>query len=220
MDAHLTDDEKLAEVKKWWGENGGSIITGVVLGLAVLFGGKAWFAYQERNAETASNIYTTLMTALEGGDEQVVNERAAMLISDYSSTPYAALAALALARINIEADELEAAQSRLQWVMDNSDSDTMRDTARLRMARVLVAMGNLDAATSLLDQATTGTPFDPLYTEVRGDIDVARGDRVAANKAYQAALDATASDSPGRHLLQLKYDSTLVATTAAAGVAE
>jgi len=220
MDAHLTDDEKLAEVKKWWGENGGSIITGVVLGLAVLFGGKAWFAYQERNAETASNIYTTLMTALEGGDEQVVNERAAMLISDYSSTPYAALAALALARINIEADELEAAQSRLQWVMDNSDSDTMRDTARLRMARVLVAMGNLDAATSLLDQATTGTPFDPLYTEVRGDIDVARGDRAAANKAYQAALDATASDSPGRHLLQLKYDSTLVAATAAAGVAE
>jgi predicted negative regulator of RcsB-dependent stress response len=220
MDAHLTDDEKLAEVKKWWGENGGSIITGVVLGLAVLFGGKAWFAYQERNAETASNIYTTLMTALEGGDEQVVNERAAMLISDYSSTPYAALAALALARINIEADELEAAQSRLQWVMDNSDSDIMRDTARLRMARVLVAMGNLDAATSLLDQATTGTPFDPLYTEVRGDIDVARGDRVAANKAYQAALDATASDSPGRHLLQLKYDSTLVAATAAAGVAE
>jgi predicted negative regulator of RcsB-dependent stress response len=220
MDAHLTDDEKLAEVKKWWGENGGSIITGVVLGLAVLFGGKAWFAYQERNAETASNIYTTLMTALEGGDEQVVNERAAMLISDYSSTPYAALAALALARINIEADELEAAQSRLQWVMDNSDSDTMRDTARLRMARVLVAMGSLDAATSLLDQATTGTPFDPLYTEVRGDIDVARGDRAAANKAYQAALDATASDSPGRHLLQLKYDSTLVAATVPAGVAE
>ena len=220
MDAHLTDDEKLAEVKKWWGENGGSIITGVVLGLAVLFGGKAWFAYQERNAETASNIYTTLMTALEGGDEQVVNERAAMLISDYSGTPYAALAALALARMNIEAGELEAAQSRLQWVMDNSDSDIMRETARLRMARVMVAMGNLDAATSLLDQATTGTPFDPLYTEIRGDIDVARGDRAAANKAYQAALDATAGDSPGRHLLQLKYDSTLVAATAPSGVAE
>jgi predicted negative regulator of RcsB-dependent stress response len=220
MDAHLTDDEKLAEVKKWWGENGGSIITGVVLGLAVLFGGKAWFAYQERNAETASNIYTTLMTALEGGDEQVVNERAAMLISDYSSTPYATLAALALARMNIEADELAAAQSRLQWVIDNTDSDVMRDTARLRMARVMVAMGNLDAALALLDQVTAGTPFDPLYTEVRGDIDVARGDRAAARKAYQAALDATASDSPGRHLLQLKYDSTLVAATAPAGVSE
>ena len=82
MDANLTDDEKLAELKKWWGENGGSIITGVVLGLAVLFGGKAWFAYQERNAETASNIYTTLMTAMEGGNNQVVTERAGMLLTD------------------------------------------------------------------------------------------------------------------------------------------
>ena len=220
MDANLTDDEKLAELKKWWGENGGSIITGVVLGLAVLFGSKAWFAYQERNAETASNIYTTLMTAMEGGDNQVVTERAGMLLTDYSGTPYATLAALALAKINIEADEPAAARSHLQWVMDNSDSDIMRDTARLRMARVMMAMGDLDAAVALLDQATPGTAFDPLYTEVRGDIEIARGDQVAANKAYQAALDATASDAPGRHLLQLKYDSTLVATAAADEVSE
>ena len=215
MDAHLTDEEKLAEVKKWWGENGGSIITGVVLGLAVLFGGKAWFAYQERNAETASNIYTTLMTALESGDNQVVTERAAMLISDYTGTPYATLAALALARTSIEAGELAAARSHLQWVLDNSDSGIMRDTARLRMARVLVAMGDLDAARALLDQATSGTAFDPLYNEVRGDIDAARGDLTAAGKAYRAALDATAENAPGRHLLQLKYDSTLVAAAAA-----
>jgi len=214
MDANLTDDEKLAEVKKWWGENGGSIITGVVLGLAVLFGGKAWFAYQERNAETASNIYTTLMTAMEGGNNQVVTERAGMLLSDYSGTPYAALAALALARINIEAGELAAATSHLQWVMDNSDSDLMRDTARLRMARVMMAMDNNDGALALLDQAAPGTPFDPLYTEVRGDIAFARGDQAAANSAYQEALAATASDAPGRHLLQLKYDSTVVAAVA------
>jgi len=220
MDANLTDDEKLAEVKKWWGENGGSIITGVVLGLAVLFGGKAWFAYQQRNAETASNIYTSLMTALEGGDNQVVTERAAMLISDYTGTPYATLAALALARTSIEAGELAAARSHLQWVLDNSDSDIMRDTARLRMARVMVAMGELDGALALLDQATNGTAFDPLYNELRGDIEAARGNQTAADTAYRTALDATAGDAPGRHLLQLKYDSTLVAATASTGVAE
>jgi predicted negative regulator of RcsB-dependent stress response len=214
MDANLTDDEKLAEVKKWWGENGGSIITGVVLGLAVLFGGKAWFAYQQRNAETASNIYTTMMTAMEGGDNQVATARAGMLISDYSSTPYATLAALALAKIAIEADELAAARSHLQWALDNSDSDVLRETARLRMARVMIGMNNLDGAGALLDQAPKGSAFDPLFTEVRGDIDFARGDEVAANKAYKQALAETASDAPGRHLLQLKYDSTLVASSA------
>ncbi|MGB5179580.1 MAG: tetratricopeptide repeat protein [Gammaproteobacteria bacterium] len=214
MDANLTDEEKLAEVKKWWGENGGSIITGVVLGLAVLFGGKAWFAYQQRNAETASNLYTTLMTAMEGGDNQVVTERAGMLISDYNGTPYATLAALALARINIESGELAAARSHLQWVLDNSDSDIMRETARLRMAHVMMAMDDLDGALALLEQAAPGTPFDPLYAEVRGDIAFARGDQAEANRAYQEALAATASDAPGRHLLQLKYDSTVVAALA------
>jgi predicted negative regulator of RcsB-dependent stress response len=84
----------------------------------------------------------------------------------------------------------------------------------------MMAMDDLDAAVALLDQATPGTAFDPLYTEVKGDIEMARGDQVAANKAYQAALDATAGDAPGRHLLQLKYDSTLVATAAADEVSE
>jgi predicted negative regulator of RcsB-dependent stress response len=214
MDVNLTDDEKLAEVKKWWGENGGSIITGVVLGLAVLFGSKAWFAYQDRKAETASNIYTTLMVALERGQNQIVSEKAGVLVSDYTGTPYATLAALALARMNIETGELAVARSHLQWVIGNTHSDLMRETARLRLARVMIAMDKLDGALALLDQAGPDSSFDPLYTEVRGDVDVARGDLAAANKAYQAALEITASDAPGRHLLQLKYDSTVVASTA------
>lgn len=215
MDANLTDDEKLAELKKWWGENGGSIITGVVLGLAVLFGGKAWFAYQDRKAEAASNIYTTLMVALERGESQVVTAKAGVLVADYTGTPYATLAALALAKMNIEAGELAVARSHLQWVIDNTRSDISRDTARLRLARVMVAMDDLDGALVVLDQAVPGTSFDPLYTEVRGDVDVARGDLAAANKTYQTALDMTDANAPGRHLLQLKFDSTVVASATA-----
>jgi len=220
MDFNLTDDEKLAEIKKWWGDNGGSIITGVVLGLAVLFGTKAWLAYQDRKAETASNIYTTLMVALERGESQVVTAKASMLVSDYTGTPYATLATLALARMSIEADELAVASSHLQWVIDNTRSDISRDTARLRLARVMVAMDDLDGAIVVLDQAAPGTSFDRLYTEVRGDIEVARGDLTAANKTYQAALDMTDSNAPGRHLLQLKYDSTVVASITAVEVSE
>ena len=220
MDANLTDDEKLAEVKKWWGENGGSIITGVVLGLAVLFGTKAWLAYQDRKAETASNIYTTLMVALERGESQVVTAKAGVLVSDYTGTPYATLATLALARMSIEADELAVARSHLEWVIDNTHSDISRDTARLRLARVMVAMDDLDGAIVVLDQAAPGTSFDPLYTEVRGDIDVARGDLAAANKTYQTALDMTDNNAPGRHLLQLKYDSTIVASITPVEVSE
>ena len=208
MDTNLTDEERLDLIKKWWRENGSSIITGVVLGLAVLFGGKAWFSYQETNAQTASNIYVTLMSALEAGDALVVAEKTGVLVSEYGGTPYATLAALAMAKIKIEAGELNDAQAQLRWVLDNSKSEIFRDTARLRLARVLIAMEDLDAAEALLQEPVSGNAFDPLYTEVKGDVNIARGDIPAAHLAYQEALAATAADSPGRYILELKYQGT------------
>jgi predicted negative regulator of RcsB-dependent stress response len=135
MDANVTEEQQLESLKKWWKENGSSIITGLLLGLAILFGAKSWFAYQERTAENASNIYATLMTALNSGDYGVVTQKAGMLIADFSATPYASLAALAVARVKLEQDELEAARAQLQWALDNAGSDLIRETARLPSRR-------------------------------------------------------------------------------------
>jgi predicted negative regulator of RcsB-dependent stress response len=220
MDANLTDDEKLEQLKKWWGENGGSIITGVVLGLAVLFGGKAWFSWQERNAQNASNLYTVLMNSMESGDAMAVSQKTGVLVAEYGDTPYASLAALALAKVRIEAGDLEAAQAQLEWVLENSKSDMMQDAARLRLARVLIALENLDGADTLLNQVVQGNAFEPLYTEVRGDVFVARGNMADANQAYKEALAATAAGSPGQHLLELKYQGTQVVSADAGELQE
>ncbi|MCK5382127.1 MAG: tetratricopeptide repeat protein, partial [Gammaproteobacteria bacterium] len=52
------------------------------------------------------------------------------------------------------------------------------------------------------------------YTEVKGDVNIARGDIPAAHLAYQEALAATAADFPGRYILELKYQGTQQASTA------
>ena len=135
MDTLTTEEQQIAAIKQWWKENGSSIVTGVVLGLAVLFGGKAWFAYQERTAQNASNVYAAMMRSLQMGDALNTAEMAGMLLADYGSTPYAALGALALARIRLEEGETGPARGQLQWVLDNSDSEIFRDIARLRLAR-------------------------------------------------------------------------------------
>lgn len=214
MDANLTDEERLEVIKKWWKENGSSIVTGVVLGLAVLFGSKAWFSYQESNAQTASNIYMTLMAGLENGDNTVVAQNTDILVADHAGTPYATLAALAMAKIKIEAGELADAEAQLRWVLDNSESDVFQNTARLRLARVLIAMEDLDGAEALLQQPASDSAFEPLYTEARGDMNIARGDIAAAHTAYQEALAATAAGAPGRHMLELKYQGTQGAAVA------
>ena len=216
MDTLSTEEQQLAAIKQWWKENGSSIVTGVVLGLAVLFGGKAWFAYQDRNAQNASNVYAAMMRALQAGDALNTGEKAGILLADYSNTPYAALGALALARIRLEEGETDAARGQLQWVLDNSDYAIFHDIARLRLARVLVANGDLDAASNLIAGSGSAGAFDGLFAEVQGDILRARDDMAAASTAYQRALAAMPPGSQQRELLQLKYTDTLAAAPSAA----
>jgi predicted negative regulator of RcsB-dependent stress response len=208
MEINETDEQRLESIKAWWKENASSVITGLLLGLALLFGGKSWVAYQDRKAEEASNIYVTLTTALVRGDESLVNDRAGVLIGEYSSTPYATLAALALAKLKLDQGELEAARAQLQWAMDKTGSEALQPLVRLRLARVMVAEGNLDGAESLLAQAPAERAYAPLYNELQGDIHAARGALNEARAEYEIALAALPPESAERGLLQLKYEST------------
>jgi predicted negative regulator of RcsB-dependent stress response len=125
---------------------------------------QVWFAYQDRKAEEASNIHFTLMNALAKGEEALVTDRAGMLIGQYTKTPYATLAALALAKQKLEQGELEAAHAQLQWALDKAGSDALRQLIRLRLTRVMVAEGNLDGAGALLAQSPPESAFAPLST--------------------------------------------------------
>ncbi len=205
--ANETEEQKIADLKKWWSENATSIIFGVALGLAGVFGSKAWFGYQQGQSERAATIYTVMMQGLDEGNRQRVSERADTLITQYSSTPYASLAALALAKIQSQDGDLDAAGSQLQWVLDNGKVDVVNDTARLRLARVLIAQQRLDEAEALLAQPRSTTAFDNLYDEVAGDIHSARDNAAGASESYQRALAATPANNPGYQLLQLKYEN-------------
>jgi predicted negative regulator of RcsB-dependent stress response len=212
-----TEDQQVEELKKWWKENGSSIITGVVLGLAVLFGAKSWFAYQERIAKQASGVYTLMMTAIEQGENTAASAKAGILITDFSSTPYASLAAMALAKFRAEDGDLEAARTQLQWVLD-SGSGVIRDTARLRLARILIDLQEYDEAMTQLDKVEASTGQDGILVEVRGDIHSVRGEVQQAVGAYQSALALMGPEYSGRYLVQLKYD--YAATLAAPATAE
>jgi predicted negative regulator of RcsB-dependent stress response len=207
MDANETDEQRLEHIKAWWRENASSVITGLLLGLALLFGAKSWFAYQERKADEASNIYATMMSALSRGEEDLVNDRAGVLIGEYSSTPYATLAALVLAKVKLEQGIPEAAHAQLQWALDKSGSEALRPLVRLRLARVMVAEGNLDGAQALLAQVPTGSAFAALVNELQGDIHVARGAVDEARSEYEIALAALPPESAEYRLLQLKYEN-------------
>jgi predicted negative regulator of RcsB-dependent stress response len=208
MEINATEEQQVEAFKAWWKENASSIITGLLLGLALLFGAKSWFAYQDRKAEEASNIYATMMSALAQGQETLVNERGGILTGEYSSTPYATLAALALAKVKLEQNELKAAHAQLQWALDKADSRTMKQLVRLRLARVMLAQGDLDGAEAVLAQSPPDSAFVPLYAGLKGDILAARGAIAEARARYETALADMPPESPEHRLLQLKYENT------------
>ena len=206
VDAYTTDEEKVEAIKKWFKENGASLVTGILLGLAVLFGTKAWFGYKEQQASAASAVYLQFMEAVGRGQAEAVVRHSQTLIGEYRSTPYATLATMAMARQKVEEGELEAARAHLEWAVRHAKSEHLQVLARVRLIRVLLALEALDAAQELLDKRGRAPTFATLYDELQGDLYVLRGEPRKAYEAYERALAELPEDAPNRLLLETKRD--------------
>jgi predicted negative regulator of RcsB-dependent stress response len=207
LDVYKTDEEQAETIKHWLRENGMSLITGLLLGLAVLFGFKSWTEYGARQSEQASNLYVQFTSARAQGLDAAVQHYDA-LIKDFSGSEYAVLASLDMGRLQIEKNDLAAARAHLQWALEHAQTEGVKLTARLRLARVMLAAGEIDAAEQMI--AGMAEPsFVALYEELRGDIARARGDMDAAHAAYERALAAMPEDLPGRALIEAKRDDAV-----------
>ena len=189
MADHETEDEQLRALKEWWNENGRSVIAGVVIGIASLVGWKSWNVYQEQQGLQASEKYNAIRSSVITQDIDAVIVQAEELKQDYKSTPYAALAAMLLAKAKAEKGELSDVIENLQWVIDNGKQEAVTTIARLRLARVFIANDNIDKAETLLNQ-NYPMAYTSLLEELRGDMYVAKGDIQAARNAYDSAINA------------------------------
>jgi predicted negative regulator of RcsB-dependent stress response len=199
-----SDDEQLEAIKEWWKKYRVPVMTGIIAGAVALGGTRAWFSYQEGQGLSASAEYEQLQTELMTGNQDAVIRRGDYLIGNYAGTPYAALAALALARIHIEQGDLDAAANRLQWVVDRAKTPEMAHVARLRLARVMAADGRAQQALTLLESADAGA-FVASYEELKGDLYAETGQTDRARRAYLNAM-AELGFGAGAEIVQMKLD--------------
>jgi predicted negative regulator of RcsB-dependent stress response len=127
--------------------------------------------------------------------------QADQLRKDYADTPYAELASLAQAKNEYDNGNDEQALSHLDWVIKNAAAPELEHTARLRMARILLAQKKYDEAGAILEKNYPAA-YTAAYEELRGDLYIARGDADQARAAYDKAISASASG--GNRWLQLK----------------
>ncbi len=202
MADHLTDEEQVEALKKWWSENGRSVVGGVVLGLALVGGWRGWQYYEQTRAENAGAQYDGLLVAVESKQPEKAAQASERLRADYDDTAYASLAALHVAKLKLEAGDRAGARAQLEWVKAQAPDPALRQIAGVRLARILIDAGELDAAAGLLDAAPRDA-FAPELAELRGDLARARGDLDAARAAYEEGL---AGRSGGAAVLRMKLD--------------
>lgn len=202
-----TDDERVEDLKKWWHDNGASILIGIALGVLAIFGWQYWRSYRDAQAERASQAYEAFVAAAEKPDIEQARQRGQAVLSDFPKSPYAALAALRLAKLAMDGGDAATARQRLEWVIANAKLDEIKDIARLRLARAQLAAGQLAEAGQLLDSVATAS-LDAEREELRGDMYLAGHDPAKARSAYTAALAAGGEQG----LLQLKIDNLAIPT--------
>jgi predicted negative regulator of RcsB-dependent stress response len=184
----LEEQEKLDELKAWWGKYGNLVTAVIFLAAVSVLGVNGYNAWRLKKSGEAAQIYAQMEKAITAKDNGVVKETAATLMDKYARTAYAQMAALEVARVNADAGDLNGAAAQLQWAADHAVDDQYRYVARLRLASVQTDLNQTDAAIKTLS-GDIPAQFQSAFADRRGDVLLAQNHIADARAQYQMALD-------------------------------
>ena len=201
MNEILSDDEQVERIKTWWKANGNSIIAGVVIGLGGFFAWQWWGGYQDKLAGEGAEAYEVFEQVAFGNDAEKTDDALAQLQSNFDGTSYSQFAAMELARQQVNAGSLQAAEKTLDNLLKQSSDSVLNPLLKTRLARLLVAQKRLDEAGKLLD-SIKGDAYAAESATIRGEIAYMQGDMAAARRALEEALQKGGNDENINYLLE------------------
>lgn len=205
MEIYNTEEQQVEAIKRFWKNNGTSILAGIAIGLAGLYGFRYYQAQQLSAIEAQSGQYAALIeqVSAEGTDKATWLIETQKFIDANKESSYSVLAALLAAKEAAFLKDYAAAEKQLAFVIANTKSPEVIALATLRQARLQLEQGNYDTALKTLE-TTMPQSFVAQQQELKGDVLLKSGDESKAKAAYQAAL--TASEAGKNPLLQVKLN--------------
>jgi predicted negative regulator of RcsB-dependent stress response len=204
MEQYETEEQQVEAIKRFWKENGLSLVIGALLGLGGLLGWRYYNDSQIEAKEQASFAYQKASKELKKGEMGF--GQAKSFIDSHSGTGYAILMALEMAQQAIERKDLVEAAKQLEFVVINAKLTAVQSIAQLRLARIQIEQGEFELALASADKVSDQA-FKSQSQEIKGDVYLAQELFDKARAAYSAALETNNRDQ----VLKMKLDNLAVA---------
>ena len=187
-------DESKEMLTEWWHDNGKYFLAGAILGIMAIGGWKGWGYYTETRAIGAAKQYEEMMDHIALEDEQEATQILNTLRDKYAATTYSAFASFAMAKFKTDQGQLEEAAADLRWVTDHAKYEELKSLAWVRLARVLLELGQTEEAKEIVLTYTFPRGVEELAAEVYGDYSVHQSNYEQAQEAYQNAISTSMVD--------------------------
>ena len=192
-----TEEENTEFLSSLWDKYKYLILLSLVLLGAGIFGWESWSQNRLSNLQDSADMYESFINSLNDNDldQQVLADQ---IIKEYPNTLYADLVTFHLAKISVEEEDLSKAEEHLMWILQRHDSkwrsgfDPIEATARLRLARVLIANDNSNKALEIISESKN---MSSALHEVKGDAEEKLGLYAEAKLSYLKALESNQSQS-------------------------
>lgn len=181
----IEEEQEINQLKDWWKENGKTIIVAFILGVGGMFGWRYWQSHQAEQIAQASAQYDTLINSVQQ-DEQAKKANIEQFVQANSKTAYAVFALLDEAKKATEKQDFSAAEANLNQALTQSQDEVLTSIVALRLSAVQFQLGQLDNALTTLNQVK-GESFNARKAILTADIQVAKGDKVAAKNSFEQA---------------------------------
>ncbi len=199
------EQEQLASLKSWWSQYGNLVTWLLIIVLGAYAAWAGWGVYQRNQAAQAGQLYEELQKAVTAQDKDKIQRVATDMEEKFSGTAYAQMSGLTAAKSAFDSNDFKTAKAQLQWVADKG-SDEYKAIAKIRLAGILLDEKAYDEGLKVL-AGDFPAEFAGVVSDRKGDIFVAQNKLDEARTAYQAALEKTDAQNPGRQLIQIKLDA-------------
>ena len=187
-------DESKEMLTEWWHDYGKYFLAGAIIGITAIVGWKGWDYYTETRAIGAAMQYEKMMSSIALEDEQEATQILNTLRDQYAATTYSAFASFAMAKFRTDQGQLEEAAADLRWVTDHAQYEELKSLAWVRLARVLLELGQTEEAKEIVLSYTFPRGIEELAAEVHGDYLVDQNNYRQAQGAYQNAISTSMVD--------------------------